>query len=352
MISPRIPREWRQVKMTFLPGPGKVNFNQAKAYASISLLSFMQKTMQELVTRNIRSESLGYFPYTCNNLPTNQRSSQELQHTMWLHIHRKQWKIERYNWALLDTEEASDSTSCDITKAAKWHGLRDNLVMAGFHGGWLKNYSHTQRRNIQGAHGQWMSAEGHFITPYLWSLVVDDVIQGCSDGCYKLGHVLASSVENSPKISHRLFRRLWVLNNIGVVVQVSIHPQNVQHINISWNKDTKTKYISRIPEFVQSVGAAKCTNIKDAKRLSMFKGNGSIPCLNFMYPVVFCDFIKDTNQELIIKQFSWHLVNMSKKFQSIYCKTQCTFRRHNNSINITYTNNMLHVSALMGHHQA
>ena len=37
---------------------------------------------------------------------------------------------------------------------------------------------------------------------------------------------------------------------------------------------------------------------------------------------------------------------------SVYCKTQCTFRRHNNSINITNTINMLHVSALLSHHQA
>jgi len=28
---------------------------------------------------------------------------------------------------LLDIEEASDSTSCDITQAAKWHGLGETL---------------------------------------------------------------------------------------------------------------------------------------------------------------------------------------------------------------------------------
>ena len=38
--------------------------------------------------------------------------------------------------------------------------------------------------------------------------------------------------------------------------------------------------------------------------------------------------------------------------ETIYCKTKCTFRRHNNSINITNTINMLHVSALLSHHQA
>jgi len=37
------------------------------------------------------------------------------------------------------------------------------------------------------------------------------------------------------------------------------------------------------------------------------------------------------------------------KKKSIYCKTQCTFRRHNNSINITYTINMLHVSAFLSY---
>ena len=112
------------------------HFNQGKAYYSISLLSFMQKTMQQLVTSNIRSESLGYFPYTYNNLPTNQGSPQKLQCTMWLHIYRKQWKTESYTWTVLDTEGASDSTSCDITKAAKWHGFRDNLAMDRFHAGW------------------------------------------------------------------------------------------------------------------------------------------------------------------------------------------------------------------------
>jgi len=36
---------------------------------------------------------------------------------------QKQWKTGSYIGAFLDAEGASDSTSCDITKAAKWHGL-------------------------------------------------------------------------------------------------------------------------------------------------------------------------------------------------------------------------------------
>jgi len=42
--------------------------------------------MQKLVTKNIRSESVEYFPYIYNNLHTNQGSAQTLQCTTSLHI--------------------------------------------------------------------------------------------------------------------------------------------------------------------------------------------------------------------------------------------------------------------------
>ena len=52
---------------------------------------------------------------------------------MWLHIYRKQWKTGSYTWAFLDTEEASASTSCDITQAAKWHGLWRHTIIVLCH---------------------------------------------------------------------------------------------------------------------------------------------------------------------------------------------------------------------------
>jgi hypothetical protein len=56
----------------FILALGKVNYTQAKAYHSISLLSFMQKMKQKLMTRNIKDETLGHVPYIYNSkLPTN-----------------------------------------------------------------------------------------------------------------------------------------------------------------------------------------------------------------------------------------------------------------------------------------
>ena len=58
---------------------------------------------------------------------------------MRLHICRKQWKTGSYTSYFLDIEGASDSTSCDVTKAAKWHGLGDTLAIDWLHAGWQKN---------------------------------------------------------------------------------------------------------------------------------------------------------------------------------------------------------------------
>ena len=118
---------WRQVKMTFVPVPGKVNYTQDKAYCAISLLSFMQKTMQKLVNRNIKDETFGHVPYIYNNVPTKQGNQQKSLCIMWLHTYREQWKTGSHTWAFLDIQEVSDSTSCDIRKAAKWHELVDTL---------------------------------------------------------------------------------------------------------------------------------------------------------------------------------------------------------------------------------
>jgi hypothetical protein len=95
---------------------------------------------------------------------------------------------------------------------------RQTVAINWLHAGWQKHYSNTYRRNNGGVCGQVLSVEGHFITPYLWSLAVDEVTEGIyRNGCYTMGYALSSSAENSQIRSHSLLRRLWVWNNIGVV---------------------------------------------------------------------------------------------------------------------------------------
>jgi hypothetical protein len=43
------PMAWRQVRLTFIPKPGKSDYTKDKAYDPISLLSFLSKMMEKLV---------------------------------------------------------------------------------------------------------------------------------------------------------------------------------------------------------------------------------------------------------------------------------------------------------------
>jgi len=43
----------------FIPVPSEANYSESKGYHRISLLYFMQITMQKLLARNIRDQSLG-----------------------------------------------------------------------------------------------------------------------------------------------------------------------------------------------------------------------------------------------------------------------------------------------------
>ena len=114
---------WRQVKVTFIPVPGKVNYTQSKAYCAISLLSFMQKIMEKLVTKNINNKTLGHVPYIYNNLPTKQRCPQKSQCIMWIHTYREQQETGSHTWAYIDIGAASNSTTCDTTNAVNGMGL-------------------------------------------------------------------------------------------------------------------------------------------------------------------------------------------------------------------------------------
>jgi hypothetical protein len=116
-----IPKAWRQVKVTFIPKPGKANYTKAKAYHPISISSFMLKIMEKLVDRHIRDKILGLCPlhrYQFAYQPG--KSTETALHHVITHIEEAVENSKVTLGALLDIEGAFDSTSLDIvTKAAK-----------------------------------------------------------------------------------------------------------------------------------------------------------------------------------------------------------------------------------------
>jgi hypothetical protein len=57
-----IPKASRQVKVTFIPKPGKLVYTEAEAYRPIRLSSFLFKTMENLLDRHIRDSALKKYP--------------------------------------------------------------------------------------------------------------------------------------------------------------------------------------------------------------------------------------------------------------------------------------------------
>jgi hypothetical protein len=124
-----IPTAWRQVKVTFIPKPRKLDYTEAKAYCPISLSSFLLKTMEKLVARHIRDGALRIHP-----LRRNQHAYQISKPTETaLHnvVTRIEYAIEHKDIALgafLDRGGAFDRTSFDTIKpAAERHGIESAI---------------------------------------------------------------------------------------------------------------------------------------------------------------------------------------------------------------------------------
>jgi hypothetical protein len=57
-----VPAVWRQVKVVFIPKPGKNTYSGTRDYRPISLTSFLLKNMERLVDRYLRDEALAFVP--------------------------------------------------------------------------------------------------------------------------------------------------------------------------------------------------------------------------------------------------------------------------------------------------
>jgi hypothetical protein len=181
---------WRQVKLTFIPKPGKLDYTEAKAYPPISLLSFLLKTMEKLVDRHIRNGALKKYPLHRNKHAYEiGKSTETALHNVVTNIENP---IEHKDIALgafLHTEGAFDSTSFDtINKAAERHGIEPTICR------WIcamlesRNIRATLSGETLGATAARGCPQGGVLSPLLWSLVVDDLSGPSSNGYYTEGY--------------------------------------------------------------------------------------------------------------------------------------------------------------------
>jgi hypothetical protein len=235
-----IPTAWRQVKVTFIPKPGKLDYNGVKAYNPISLLPFLLKTMQKLADRHVKDDALKKY-----SIHRNQHAYQRSKSTetaLHIVVTRTESTIEYKDTALgafLDIEGASDRTSCVIIKqAAENYGIEPSICR------WIcamlerRNIIATLSRRTLGASVVRVCLQGSVLSPLLCSLVVDNLLLELND---KLLYTVEYADDTAILINRKLLQTLSeVLQTALCTVQQWCERPN---LSINPNKTVNTSIL-------------------------------------------------------------------------------------------------------------
>lgn len=178
-----IPLPWREVKVAFIPKPGKATYSEAKSFRPISLTSFILKALEKLIDDYVRNICLISYP-----LHVNQHAYQKGKSTDTA-LHQAVSRIEKsLNYkemtfcASLDIQGAFDNTSIEsVERACHAHDLPILLT------NWFCNMlsSRIIRTSIGGTEVSMIARkgcpQGGCTSPLLWCMVVDSLIRELND---------------------------------------------------------------------------------------------------------------------------------------------------------------------------
>jgi hypothetical protein len=179
-----VPTIWHQVKVVFIPKPGRNSYCGPKDFRPISLTSFLLKTLEMLVDRFLRDEILVFKPLHPNQHAYQAGKSVETAlHQLMVQIEKALDQQEVVLGTFLDIEGAFNNTSYDsMCMALARHGVDHTIVR------WVKA-TLEGRRAIATLGGSSRSVtvsrgcpQGGVLSPLLWCLVVDDLLVSLSGG--------------------------------------------------------------------------------------------------------------------------------------------------------------------------
>jgi hypothetical protein len=180
---------WRQVKVVFIPKPGRNSHCGPKDFRPISLTSFLLKTLERLVDRYLRDEVLALKPLHPNQHAYQAGKSVETALRQLVVLVEK--ALDQQEVALgvfLDIEGAFDNTSYDsVCAALSRHGAEYTIVR------WVRAALEGRRATASlGGHSRSVAVskgcpQGGVLSPLLWCLVVDHLLAELSGGVYAQG---------------------------------------------------------------------------------------------------------------------------------------------------------------------
>ncbi|KAJ8711943.1 hypothetical protein PYW08_008897 [Mythimna loreyi] len=173
-----VPLIWREVKVIFIPKPGKTDYTQPKAYRPISLTSFLLKTLERLCDRYIRDGPLLERPlHKQQHAYSTGKSTESALHSV---ISKIECAIDHKGSSLavfIDIEGAFDKTTFrSISTALESHGVDPTLS------GWITNMLSLRavQVNINNTTRAMVAKgcpQGGVLSPLLWNLVADNLVK-------------------------------------------------------------------------------------------------------------------------------------------------------------------------------
>ncbi|KAL1447090.1 hypothetical protein WDU94_000567 [Cyamophila willieti] len=186
-----VPSAWKSAEVICIPKPGRTSYAEAKAYRPITLSSFILKTLEKLVDKYVRENFLVERPLHMNQHAYQAgKSCESALHHLVAKIENTIIHKEAALAAFLDIEGAFDNTSFEsMVQAARRRGIDDTCCR------WLNVM--LNGRNIKiNLFGESMNAvitkgcpQGGVLSPLLWNLVVDELLDKLNNqGYYAQGY--------------------------------------------------------------------------------------------------------------------------------------------------------------------
>ena len=186
------PKIWCDSKVIFLPKPGKDNYEEAKSFRPISLLSFFLKAAERLVLWEMEQNSLKRNPihrlqYAFKKGFSCETALSELVDEIECNITREKYALAVF----LDIAGAFDSLQYnDIISALRSRNASEKLIK------WYENFllRRTAFTEIKGHNKSFSlvqgTAQGAILSPKVWNIVFDSFIKHMNEASFEEGGII------------------------------------------------------------------------------------------------------------------------------------------------------------------
>jgi len=173
-----IPRTWRQVEVIFIPKAGRTNYEQPKAFRPISLTSFLLKTAEKIIDKEIRGNELLRTPLHSNQHAYQAGKSVETAlHNLVYELEEAVLGRDLAFGIFIDIEGAFDRTSFDVVmRAMQRRDIGATTIR------WIDTMLRSRELRLS-LHGETVDGspamgcpQGGVLSPLLWCLVVDEAL--------------------------------------------------------------------------------------------------------------------------------------------------------------------------------